>query len=138
MTVPLPAEEGVTFGATVKDKGGTVTLVDDDRTTITIPESMSVTRIDIAEDIQMADGAVGRALVTVAAVNKTAGSNDHKYVHLRVDRFEQESVEKTPKQSQVSATVGSRITMRGGERDVAGPRSTNYRSVPTNLTRQKL
>ena len=137
MVIELSPTEKARFGVTIRRRNGAISIVEDHRTCIELPENTSISRIDINEGVNIQEGATGRAIVTVTTVRETTGSSGHCYVQLAVTRFVEETVD-------VSAPTGhsvrspSRITMRGGERDVAGPRSVSYGTIPRNLARRKL
>lgn len=137
MTTVLPVTEGVTFGVTLRNRNGSLAIVDDDRTCIELPAGVTVSRIDVAGGVDVHEGATGRAVVRLTSVRETTGTSGHRYVQLTVTRFEAERVEtSTPTTRTPRAT--SRITMRGGERDVAGPRAVSYGTVPGKMARRKL
>lgn len=137
MSTELPVTEGVKFGLTLRNHNGSVAIVDDGRNQFELPTNVSVSRIDVADGVDIREGATGRAVVCITSVRETTGTSGHRYVQLQTTRFDEETVE-APKASTRTPRTTSRITMRGGERDVAGPRSVSYSSATGQISRRKL
>ncbi|WP_155120440.1 hypothetical protein [Haloprofundus marisrubri] len=135
MPIELPTNEGAKFAVTLQRRGDNYSIVDDQRTHIEVPDGVDISSISPEKGLAIRDGSTGRALLTVTCVQESAGGSGHQYVQLLITQFREESFEEPPDDKN-SPRIRSKITHRGGERDIAGPRSVSYGSKIASLTRK--